>query len=113
MLRESDASIVTTSYDYDSVALDAMKRWFSDMQKGFYVLGPVLPIGFGTETRSTEEGASVDIETFLGEMLLKHGKRSVFFVRFFFLSFGFQLNKKFRFPLVLSSGPEFQNILTS
>jgi hypothetical protein len=53
------------------------------MQKEVHILGPLLPISFGTEPQNTEEGASVDIETFLGEMLVQHGKRSVFFVRFF------------------------------
>jgi len=50
------------------------------MQKEIYVLGPLLPLNY--ETRNDEEGASIDIETFLGEMLVQHGKRSVFFVRF-------------------------------
>jgi hypothetical protein len=59
-----------------------MKQWFSDMQKEVHVLGPVLPPGYGTEIRNTEEGASVDIEMFLDQMLSQHGKRSVFFVRF-------------------------------
>ena len=53
------------------------------MQKELYVLGPLLPPGYGIETQKNEEGASVDIETFLGEMLVQHGKGSVFFVRFF------------------------------
>jgi hypothetical protein len=87
-IRESDATIVTTSYDYDSSSLDAIKQWYSDMQKDVHVLGPLLPIGFGTEPQSTEEGASVAIETFLGQMLLQHGKRSVFFVRCFSLFLG-------------------------
>jgi hypothetical protein len=56
-----------------------MKRWFSDMQKEIYVLGPLLPPGYGIETQNGEEGASIDIETFLGEMQIQHGKRSVFF----------------------------------
>jgi hypothetical protein len=60
-----------------------MKQWFSDMQKEVHILGPLLPSGYGIETQNSEEGASVDIETFLGEMLVQHGKRSVFFVRFF------------------------------
>jgi hypothetical protein len=60
-----------------------MKQWFSDMQKEIYFLGPLLPSGYGIETQNTEEGASVDIDAFLGEMQLQHGKRSVFFVRFF------------------------------
>jgi hypothetical protein len=61
-----------------------MKQWFFDMQKDIYVLGPLLPRGYGIENQNGEEGASADIETFLGEMLVQHGKRSVFFVRSFF-----------------------------
>ena len=55
------------------------------MKKEIYVLGPLLPSGYGiqAETQNAEEGASVDIETFLREMLEQHGKGSVFFVRFF------------------------------
>jgi hypothetical protein len=60
-----------------------MKRWFSDMQKEVHVLGPLLPSGYGIETQNTEEGASVDLETFLGEMQVQHGKRSVFFASLF------------------------------
>ena len=81
-LQECDAVIVTTSYAYDSVSLDAVKQWFSDMQREVHVLGPLLTPGYGTKTQNGEEGTSVDIETFLGEMLVQHGKRSVFFVRF-------------------------------
>ena len=78
--RECDAAIMTTSYAYESVSLDAMKEWFSDMQKEVHVLGPLLPPGYGINTQNGEEGTSVDIETFLGEMLVHHGERSVFFV---------------------------------
>jgi hypothetical protein len=61
-----------------------MKHWFSDMQKEVHILGPLLPSGYGitsfeTQNAREEEGASVDIEAFLGEMLVQHGKRSVFF----------------------------------
>ena len=58
-----------------------MKKWFSGMKKEVHVLGPLLPPGYGTETQNNEEGTNVDIETFLGEMLVQHGKQSVFFVR--------------------------------
>ena len=61
-----------------------MKQWFSDMQKDIYVLGPLLPPGYGIETQNGEEGTSDEVEAFLGEMLVQHGKRSVFFVRFFY-----------------------------
>ena len=81
--QECDAVIVTTSYIYESVSLDAMKQVFSDMRKEVHILGPFLPPGYGIEAQKIEEGVSVDIETFLGKMLVQHGKRSVFFVRSF------------------------------
>ena len=89
---------MTTSYAYDSVSLDAMKQWFSDMQKEVHVLGPLLPPGYAcssSKTQNGEEGTSVNIETFLGEMLEQHGERSVFFVRrsFFFFTFAFELGQ--------------------
>ena len=85
------------------------------MQKEIHLLGPHLPSGYGVVTQKGEEGASSDIETFLGEMLVQHGKGSVFFVRLFpSSSSAFQLNKVFfRFPLALSSIPQFRNTLTS
>ena len=65
--------------------LNAVKQWLSETQRELYVLGPLLPSGYGVqvETQKAEEGASADFETFLGEMLVQHGKGSVFFVRFF------------------------------
>ena len=86
-MQECDAIIVTTSYAYESLSLDAVKQWFSDMQKEVHVLGPLLPSGYGIKTQNGEEGKSIDTETFLGEMLVKYGERSVFFVRPFPLLF--------------------------
>ena len=83
---------MTTSYAYESVSLDAVKQWFSDMQKEVHVLGPLLPPGYGSKTQNSEEGTNVDIDTFLGKMLVQHGKRSVFFVRFFLLFFEFEVH---------------------
>ena len=63
-----------------------MKQWFSDIQKEVHVLGPLLPPGYGTETQkcqNSEEGTSVDIETFLGEVPVEHGKAISIFVRSF------------------------------
>ena len=87
-----NVTIVTTSYVYESLSLNALKKWFSDdMHKEVHVLGPLLPPGYGTKTQNSEEGTSVDIETFLREMIVQHGERSVFFVRSFpfFLAFEF------------------------
>ena len=78
---------MTTSSAYDSDSLDALKRWFFDMQKELHVLGPLLPHGYGFKTRSShcEEGTNVNIERFLKEMLVQYGERSVFLVlRIFF-----------------------------
>ena len=112
-MQECDAAIVTTSYVYESVSLDAMKQWFSEMQKEVHVLGPLLPPGYDTKTNG-EEGASVNIETFLQEMLIQHGERSVYFVRSFFSLFLVRTYIIFlRFPLALSTGHQFQNTLTN
>ena len=73
--RECDALIVSTSYVYDSVSLDAVKQWLSDIQKEVHVLGPLLPPGYGTKTQNSEEGTSVDIDNFLGVMLVQHGNQ--------------------------------------
>ena len=86
---------MSTSYAYESASLDAMKQWFSEMHKEVHVLGPLLPSGYGTKTQNSEEGTSVDIETFLEKMLVQHGERSVFFVRsllFFFFPFAFEFH---------------------
>jgi hypothetical protein len=86
------------------------------MQKEVHVFGPLLPPGYGTKMQSNEEGTNIDIETFLGEMLVQHGKRSVFFVRSFFL-FLFCVRTSYifspRFPLALSTGHRFRNTLTN
>ena len=85
------------------------------MQKEVHVLGPLLPPGYGTKTQNGEEGTSVDIETFLGEMLAQHGKQSVFFVRSSPFFFGIRISyiNFLRFPLVLSTGHQFRNTLTN
>ena len=75
---------MATSYAFESVSLDVLKQCFSDKQKELHVLGPLLPPGYGIKTQNGEEGTSSDFETFLGEMLVRHGERSVFFVRSFF-----------------------------
>ena len=80
--RQSDATIINTSYAYESESLEAMKKWFSEMQKELFVLGPLLPAGYGIETQKIEDGSSADIETFLGDMLVQHGEGSVYYVRF-------------------------------
>ena len=97
--HECDAAIVATSYAYESASLDALKQCFFDKQKELHVLGPLLPLGYGTKMQNGEEGTGNDIETFLREMLVQHGERSVFFVRFSF-SLAFELIHKHLFSQV-------------
>jgi len=52
------------------------------MQKDVHVLGPLLPSGYGTVAQNGEEGQSVNIKVFLEDMLVQHGKRSVYFISF-------------------------------
>ena len=72
LFRGCDATIKTISQAYESKSLDAMKQWFPDMQKEVHLLGPLLPSGYGTETKNSEEGTSVDIEVFLREMQVRY-----------------------------------------
>ena len=97
------------------MSLDAVKQWLSDIQKDVYVLGPLLPPGYGAKMQDNEEGTSVEIETFLGKMLAQHGKRSVFFVKSFLFFSAVELHTLdfFRFPLVLSTGHQYRNTLTN
>ena len=74
---------MTTSYNYESVPLDTLKQWLASIRKEVHVLGPLLPADYGAGTQNAEEGAGGDIEVFLEEMLVQHGKQSVFFVRSF------------------------------
>ena len=66
------------------------------MQKELHVLGPLLPDGYGFKTRIShgEEGTNVNIERFLGEMLVQYGERSVFLVLTTFFFFAFESQYK-------------------
>ena len=89
------------------------------MQKEVHVLGPLLPAGYGTKIQKGEEGTSVDIETFLEEMVVQHGEQAVFFVRSFPFFFSFFWRSYFihiiylRFPSAQSTGHQFRNTLTN
>ena len=67
------------------------------------------PLVTALKRQNGEEGTSVDIATFLGETLVQHRERSVFFVRSLFISYMMLL----RFPLVLTTGYQFRNTLTN
>ena len=94
------------SFELDTLAV---KKWFSDFQKKCVALD-LFCTGYGTETQDNEEGTNVNIEKFLGEMLVvEHGKQSVFFVRFFPFKFCSNYIFFLRFILALSTGRQFQD----
>ncbi|KAF8903485.1 UDP-Glycosyltransferase/glycogen phosphorylase [Gymnopilus junonius] len=79
-LEQCDGVLITSTYHFEREALEAVKSWFSSWNKPTYVIGPLLPSGFGTIAQ-TPRGAD-DIEEFLDKAVTKHGQKSVLFISF-------------------------------
>ncbi|KAF8869585.1 hypothetical protein CPB84DRAFT_1754948 [Gymnopilus junonius] len=80
LLEQCDGVLVTSAYSFEPEPLDEMKSWFSSWNKPAYVIGPLLPSGFGT-VPETPRGAN-DIEEFLDKAVMQHGQKSVLFISF-------------------------------
>ncbi|KDR70117.1 hypothetical protein GALMADRAFT_887158 [Galerina marginata CBS 339.88] len=80
LMQECDGIILTTAYAIEDRSIHAAKSWFADWKKATYVLGPLLPLGYGAVPQSFR--GNVDIATFLDRMLLEHGAHSVLFISF-------------------------------
>ncbi|KAF8965569.1 UDP-Glycosyltransferase/glycogen phosphorylase [Flammula alnicola] len=80
-LQESDGTILTTCEAYENTgALKAMKSWLSDWNKSSFSIGPLLPLGYGVDDQSSR--GDTGVETFMDEMLVRYGKKSVLFFSF-------------------------------
>lgn len=66
---------MTTSYTMEGETLEAVKSWFSDWKQEVYVVGPLLPAGYGVVKES--DRGSTDTREFLERTLVKHGEKSV------------------------------------
>ncbi|KDR78382.1 hypothetical protein GALMADRAFT_138474 [Galerina marginata CBS 339.88] len=80
VLKECDGVFMDSAYAFEKESLEAVKLLFSEWKKETYVVGPLLPSGYGTVAQSNR--GAVDIEAFLNEMLSKHGKHSVLLISF-------------------------------
>lgn len=78
---ECDGIIIASSEAYEKVSLEALRSWYSELNKPLYAVGPLLPKNFGGVEALTGQ-RNAEIETFLESMLTQHGERSVVFVRF-------------------------------
>lgn len=84
MLKACDGLFLNTAPAYDGETLVALEAWIKDsMDKPVYVVGPLLPPGYGTEQIQTLPGKPADagIASFLNSMRSQHGEKSVLFVR--------------------------------
>lgn len=74
-LKEGDAVFVTSAYAFEDESIDALKTFFSQWNKEVFIIGPLLPSGYGTVTESAR--GSKETEDFLERAKKKHGERSV------------------------------------
>ncbi|KDR73135.1 hypothetical protein GALMADRAFT_721979 [Galerina marginata CBS 339.88] len=80
VIQECDGSFVASAHAFENEALATTKSWFLELKKDTYVIGPLLPLGYGTVAQSSR-GAG-EIEAFLDNMLLQRGRRAVLFISF-------------------------------
>lgn len=78
-LMESDVILVTTTYAFEKESLEGLKSWFSDWNKDVFVIGPLLPSGYGTLADSPR--GSNEIQEFLDKKQSEDGPNSVVLVR--------------------------------
>ncbi|KDR69167.1 hypothetical protein GALMADRAFT_145572 [Galerina marginata CBS 339.88] len=80
VLQDCDAVFVSSAYAFENESLAATRSWFTEEKKETYVIGPLLPLSYGTLTQGSR--GAVDIEAFLDKMHVQHGENSVIFISF-------------------------------
>jgi hypothetical protein len=84
--KESEGVIIATSDEYENpVSVTSMRSWLAAWGKTTYAVGPLMPIGYGSNSVSSR-GDTV-VEKFLEKSLQKYGEKSVLFVSQIFLLF--------------------------
>lgn len=78
-LRESDAGFVTSAYVFEAESMEAIKSWFSEWNQDIYIIGPLLPTGYGIDEES--DRGSKETSDFLQKSLVEYGENSVMLVR--------------------------------
>jgi hypothetical protein len=80
LLQGCDKVFIASAYAFENESLEAMKSWLSDWKKETYVVGPVLPLSYGSVAQSSR--GALDIEAFLDRMLIQQGKNTVLLISF-------------------------------
>ncbi|KAF8194649.1 hypothetical protein BJ912DRAFT_924123 [Pholiota molesta] len=79
--KESEGVIIATSDEYENpVSVTSMRSWLAAWGKTTYTVGPLMPIGYGSNSVSSR-GDTV-VEKFLEKSLQKYGEKSVLFISF-------------------------------
>ncbi|PPQ80127.1 hypothetical protein CVT25_001426 [Psilocybe cyanescens] len=79
-LRESDAGFVTSAYVFEAESMEAIKSWFSEWNQDIYIIGPLLPTGYGIDEES--DRGSKETSDFLQKSLVEYGENSVMLISF-------------------------------
>lgn len=77
-IKEADAAFVTSAYAFEEESMEGLKSWLSEWNKDTYIIGPLLPSGYGILEES--DRGSKETREFLDKSLAEHGENSVIFV---------------------------------
>ncbi|KAF8509037.1 hypothetical protein JB92DRAFT_3188895, partial [Gautieria morchelliformis] len=87
---ECDGFVSIFNANYESIGLDVTRMWLAKTNRPVYAVGPLIPPGF-REFALSDAAKQLDIasstncgefQTFLDDMLKRHGERSVIYVSF-------------------------------
>ncbi|PPQ96417.1 hypothetical protein CVT26_005096 [Gymnopilus dilepis] len=78
--KNCDEVLVATPEVFEPESVAAMRSWFSEWEKGTYIIGPLLPISFGTGAQSAR--GSGETASFLDRILSSHGQKSLLYISF-------------------------------
>ena len=88
--KECDAALISSSHSYEDVSLIRLKSWFKSLPRDpspVYVIGPLLPPGYGRllmqSSESEKNQVEREIDVFLQDVQSKYGEQSIIFVGFF------------------------------
>ncbi|KAI0716582.1 UDP-Glycosyltransferase/glycogen phosphorylase [Earliella scabrosa] len=84
-IEKADGVLLFTPESYEPEAVAAVRRWFKETNRPVYACGPLLPsaskgAAVANETKLSKE--SVEIQSFLDEVLRTSGERSLVYISF-------------------------------
>ena len=107
VMRTAHGMLTFDAAEYDPKTTQAMKAWFGETSRKVYYAGPLIPQG---KEDTSRDARANNIQKFLDEKLVSHGKQSTIYVRPYLQpTSAYPLSERIsrvRFPSVLSSGPQ-------